>query len=332
MATTRPKKPNPTLTIRRYPNISPKAYEHPADRAATKALGAIPGLDAVVRQLIEFGYERAMFQADLAGSVQLGEHQLPEIWTRWGMVTDALDLGRIPTLYVAGAQQVNAFAVGSKNPYAILTSRLVEITDLDEQTSVLAHEAGHLLSDHTLYRTVLRILLTIGSTAGLVPFAGIPLMAIRLALLEWFRAAELTCDRAAALVTGDPVLVCRTLMVLGGGLPSSQLQIAAFLAQAQVYEEWEDGPDRLRRFLSQLNLTHSMPVKRAHSIVQWTSSGDYDRIVRGEYVTRDQEPDVAEVSKDAVAFYADRFRSIFESAGESVSKMGKRFAGWVRGE
>ena len=29
--------------------ISPKAYEHPADRAATAALKSIPMLDAVVR-------------------------------------------------------------------------------------------------------------------------------------------------------------------------------------------------------------------------------------------------------------------------------------------
>ena len=36
----------------RLPGISPKAYEHPADRAATAALGSIPMLDYVVRKLI----------------------------------------------------------------------------------------------------------------------------------------------------------------------------------------------------------------------------------------------------------------------------------------
>jgi len=40
---------------------------------------------------------------------------------------------------------------------------------------------------------------------------------IRYALLEWFRAAELSCDRAAALLTRDPQAVCRTLMVLSAG-------------------------------------------------------------------------------------------------------------------
>src|SRR5439155_747074 len=40
--------------------ISAKAYEHPADRAATAALKSIPHLDRVVGKIIEYGYERAI--------------------------------------------------------------------------------------------------------------------------------------------------------------------------------------------------------------------------------------------------------------------------------
>src|SRR5689334_2194823 len=53
-------------------DISPKAYEHPADRAASAALGSVPMRDAVVRKLIELGYERALRQAYLGGSVRIG--------------------------------------------------------------------------------------------------------------------------------------------------------------------------------------------------------------------------------------------------------------------
>jgi Zn-dependent protease with chaperone function len=69
---------------------------------------------------------------------------------------------------------------------------------------VLAHEAAHLHSDHVLYRTALLILLQIGTSVRLPLLAGLPLLAIQYALLEWSRAAELSCDRAAALVTRDP--------------------------------------------------------------------------------------------------------------------------------
>jgi hypothetical protein len=47
----------------RLSEISPRAFQHPADRAATAALGSIPYLDTVVRKLIELGYERALRQS-----------------------------------------------------------------------------------------------------------------------------------------------------------------------------------------------------------------------------------------------------------------------------
>ena len=61
---------DPLPEDQRLKDISPKAYEHPADRAATAALQSIPMLDQVVRKLIEFGYERALRQIFLAGSRQ----------------------------------------------------------------------------------------------------------------------------------------------------------------------------------------------------------------------------------------------------------------------
>ena len=40
--------------------ISPRAYQHPADRAARAALAKVPYLDQVVRRLVALGYERAL--------------------------------------------------------------------------------------------------------------------------------------------------------------------------------------------------------------------------------------------------------------------------------
>ena len=66
--------------------------------------------------------------------------------------------------------------------------------------------------------------------------AGLPLMAIQLALLEWSRAAELSCDRAAALVTRDPQAVCRALMTITAGEAADDLNLDAFIAQGMDYE------------------------------------------------------------------------------------------------
>jgi hypothetical protein len=66
-------------------------------------------------------------------------------------------------------------------------------------------------------RTALLILIQLSFSARLPIIAGLPLLAVKMALLEWYRAAELSSDRAATLVNRDPLVTCRTMMVLAGG-------------------------------------------------------------------------------------------------------------------
>ena len=300
-------------------NLSSKAYEHPADRAATAALQSIPGLDAVVRKLIELGYERALRQDFLGGSVRLGERQLPTVWADWNAVCARLDLPERYDLYLTQMPVVNAAAIGSGTPMVVVNSRAIDLLDELELRTVLGHEAGHILSDHVLYRTALIILIRLSLTARLPIIAGLPLLAVKLALLEWFRAAELSSDRAATLVNRDPLVTCRTLMVLAGGVRSSKLDLDAFIRQAQDYEEWSSGWDRLNRIRSSLSLTHSVPVRRVKEITEWVQSGAYDRIVAGEFPTRDQQADARKEAGEAYEHYKDRFRRIFsEFGGENV--------------
>src|SRR5919107_6122038 len=270
-------------------NLSAKAYEHPADRAATAALQSIPMLDTVVRKLIEFGYERALRQQFLAGSIKLGPEQLPQTWADWNAVCARLDLPERYDLYLTQFPITNAAAIGAGTPMVVINSRCIDLLDELEQRTVLGHEAGHILSDHVLYRTALMILLQLSGAARLPILAGLPLMAVQLALLEWYRAAELSSDRAATLVNRDPLLTCRTLLVLAGGASSRKLDLDAFIRQAREYEEWSSGWDRLNRMRSELFLTHSYPVRRVKEIMSWVQSGEYDRIVAGGYPTRGQQ-------------------------------------------
>jgi Zn-dependent protease with chaperone function len=309
----------------RLANLSSKAYEHPADRAATAALQSIPMLDVVVRKLIEFGYERALRQQFLAASVRLGEDQLPRVWADWNAVCARLDLPERYDLYLTQFPVTNAAAIGAGKPMVVVNSRCVDILDELEMRTVLGHEAGHILSDHVLYRTALIILIQLTGAARLPMFAGLPLMAVKLALLEWFRAAELSSDRAATLVNRDPLITCRTLMVLAGGASSRKLDLDAFIRQAGEYEDWSSGWDKLNRLRTELFLTHSYPVRRVKEITAWVQSGEYDRIVSGEYPTRDQRADARKEAGDAVEFYKERFSKIFRDFG--VERVQERAAG-----
>src|SRR5205807_2259673 len=97
------------------------------------------------------------------------------------------------------------------------------------------------------------------------------------------------CDRASALVTRDPLAVCRALMTIAAGEAVNELNLDAFIAQATEYSEKGRGMDRLSRLLLQLNLTHPMPVRRVHELLAWVREGEYDRIVDGDYLKRGQE-------------------------------------------
>jgi Zn-dependent protease with chaperone function len=310
--------------------ISSRAYQHPADRAATAALQKVPYLDQVVRKLIELGYERALRAASLGAAVRLGQEQLPRIWVLHRQVFNTLDLEKVPGLYMTQFPYANAYAIGTEKPIVVLNSELVRILDDDGRRVVLAHEAAHIHSDHQLYRTALLILLRIGDAVRLPIFAGLPLLAIQLALLEWSRAAELSCDRAAALVTRDPQEVCRALMVIAAGEAAEDLNLNAFIAQGMDYSDRGTGLDKLTRLLQQLGITHPMPVRRVRILLDWVQEGEYDRMVRGDYMRRGEEPSAREEADAAGTYYADRIGSAIQSAGTSVGEVGQQLGDWLK--
>ena len=312
----------------RLDEISPRAFQHPADRAATAALEQIPYLDAVLRRLIQLGYERALRQFSLGSAVRLGDRQLPRIWALHREAFDVLDVPEVPDLYMTAFPFANATTFGAGKPVVVVNSELVRILDEDRLRVVLAHEAAHVLADHVLYETTLLILLRLGE-GGLPPIAGLPLMALRAALLEWKRAAELSSDRAAALVTRDPMQVCAALMTLAAGEAAEELDLDAFVAQAVEYSERGKGLERLSRIFLQLGLTHPLPVRRVHELLAWVREGDYDRIVGGDYLRRGDEYTLREEADAAGMHYAERIRNVFRDAGQSVADVGQQLSDWL---
>ena len=309
--------------------ISPRAYQHPADRAATAALHKVPYLDEVVRRLVALGYERALRAAALGSSVRLGQEQLPHIWVLHRQCFNALDLEDVPDLYMTQFPFANAATIGVDRPVVVVNSELVRILDDDGRRAVLAHEAAHVHSGHVLYQTAMLILLRIATGVRLPLLAGLPLLAIQLALLEWFRGAELSCDRAAALVTRDPMAVCRALMVISAGEASADLNLDAFIAQAMDYSEGGKGLEKLTRLMADMGLTHPMPVRRVRLLLEWVREGGYDRIVDGDYIRRGHEPPLREEADAAQEHYAKRVSDAFQQAGTSIDEVGQQLGDWL---
>jgi Zn-dependent protease with chaperone function len=260
--------------------------------------------------------------------VRLSEAQLGDVWREHAIAYATLDMAEVPDLYLSQFPMPNAMAIGAKRPIVVVQSQLLSLLEGPQRRAVFAHEAAHILSDHGLYRTALAILVLMTRAARLP----LPLVPVRTALMEWGRATELSADRAAALVTRDPLVVCRSLMSLAGGAMVSELDLDAFMRQGLDYSERGSGLERLTRLSLELGVTHPLPVKRTHELMAWVRSGEFDRIVgAGEYPRRGDPVDARADGGEAVSFYADRIRDAIKDAGDSIGTAGQQLADWIKG-
>ncbi|XP_051121012.1 plastoglobule-localized metallopeptidase 48, chloroplastic [Andrographis paniculata] len=257
-------------------------FRHPLDKQNTLILRAIPGLNEIGKALLGSVAEQIMLLENIGTSVLVSENQLPEIHKLLVEAANMLSVGA-PDLYLRQSPVPNAYtlAINGKKPFIVVHTSLVELLSRKELQAVLAHELGHLKCDHGVWLTFANIL-TLGAYS--LPGVG-TFVAERLEeqLLRWLRAAELTCDRAALLVSRDPKVVVSVLMKLAGGCPSvaDELNVDAFLEQARSYEKAASSPvGWYIRNAQARQLSHPLPVLRAREIDEWSRSGEYQSLLK----------------------------------------------------
>jgi len=277
--------------------IAPVTWEHPADRAALQSLRAVPGFDEIVKKVYGFIGERGvrlLFQAD---AVRVGPTQFPKLNALYTDILTTMDWSERPELFVSQTPFVNAGAFGMERPFIVLNSGALALLDDEEMRALLGHELGHVMSGHALYRTILVIILNV-SFASLPFLAGIALLPVRIALLEWYRKSELSSDRAGLLATQDPIPALRMFLKMAGGGDMKEMDLNAFLVQAKEYEETGGALDRIFQILNTLDRTHPFNTLRAAELQRWIEAGHYERILRGEYTRRGPDADNRPIDKD----------------------------------
>ncbi|WP_067491374.1 M48 family metallopeptidase [Actinomadura hibisca] len=305
----------------RFPGISSRAYEHPADRSALVALRSLSGFDIVLRKLSGLINERAVRLMFLGGSVRASEGQFRHVHD---MVRDAcyiLDMPKVPEVYIKQDPQPNAMALGSDNPFIVVNTGLLDLLDDEELRFVIAHEVGHILSGHAVYQTMMQILLSLGSRLAWLPLGNLGIAAIIIGLKEWFRKAELSADRAGLLAGQDLDAAKRTMMKLAGGSRLHEMSTEAFLEQAREYDAAGDVRDGLLKFLNLLPQTHPFAVMRFAEIDRWATGGEYERIMAGNYPRR---------ADDDGASFTEEVRNAANSYKESWERTADPFVGKVR--
>ncbi|HEY8816608.1 MAG TPA: M48 family metallopeptidase [Candidatus Dormibacteraeota bacterium] len=310
----------------RLVGISPEAYRHPLDRAATAALQRIPHFDSVMRRLLGLGVDRIARAGLMAGAIRLGANQLPQVWRLHEAAFKTLDMEEVPELYLQEDPTMNAMAGGTHRPKIVINSRLIDVLDEPGVKAILGHEAAHVHCDHVLYGTVFGYLGKLAAGAMPAALAGLPVMAISHALLGWSRAAEFSADRGAALATGDPDSVCRALMALTAGTAARHLNLDAFVDQGLEYEA--DGSRTIRR-LADMQSTHPLTIQRVRALMDWVGLGEYGRLIAGDYVKRGEEDSFRREADQAARRYAEQLDRVALDAGESLTDIGDEIGTWL---
>jgi Zn-dependent protease with chaperone function len=306
----------------RLTGISSRAYEHPADRSALVALRKLSGFDVLLRKLFGLFNERAFRLSYLAGAVKVSDRQFPHIYALVRDGSYILDLPEVPDVFVIQKPEVNAMAVGRDHPFIVITTGLVNLHDQEELRFVIGHELGHILSGHAVYRTMLLWLIQLAARIAWMPIGVLGLRAIIWGLEEWFRKSELSCDRAGLLACQDVDAAKRALMKLAGGPYLSELNPDAFREQAHEYDAVPDLRDSLLKLLQLQGNTHPFAVVRYAELDHWITSGQYERILGGDYLRRDDDHD---------ASVTDEMRSAAKSYQDSWNRSEDPLAGILRG-
>ncbi|MFI5891241.1 M48 family metallopeptidase [Actinoplanes sp. NPDC051513] len=335
----RPVRRRVTLT-----GISSRAWEHPADRGALTALRELRGFDDMIKAFFGMWNERGFRLAFLSSAIRVDHRQYPRVYQRFTEAATTLDVAELPELYVTQDPIINGQAIGLDKPFIVITTGAVERLDDDELRAVLGHELGHVRSGHSVYRTIMMILTRWTISLAWLPIGAIALRGIIAAMLEWWRKAELSADRAGLLAGQDPAASTRLLMKLAGGGDLSQIDTAAFLEQAAEYESGGDLRDSLHKIGLTLWNTHPVPVARAAELRKWIDSGEYARILGGDYPRRDSDGDasVADDVKAAASSYRETFttsqdplvnllRKVGDGAGDLTGSAVRGARGWASG-
>ena len=257
--------------------INPAEFIHPEDAEALRQMEEITGFPTLVKKFMSLGLERLQYGLNLASCVRLSPKQLPKLYAHLPPICAKLGIP-VPEFYLQMSPVPNAWTFGDTRVFITITSALVELLSDEELDSVIAHECGHIACRHVLYHS-LAYWLAIGmDTFGLLGKVATP---VQLAICYWQRRSELSCDRAASVVT-SPETVMRVMARVSGGpvALTKELNPEEWAKQADEYEAicQTNTWDKVLQCTAVMNANHPFAAVRVREILKWGKSEQYRRL------------------------------------------------------
>lgn len=261
-------------------------YTHESDRAALKALKALPGFTTLTKAFLNMWNEPQERIMNMSTRIKLGENQMRKYYDMLPPICEKLGIA-VPDLYLEMNVTPNAYTYGDTNPFIVVSSGLLETMPDELIPTVLAHECGHIACHHVLYRTMGRTILN-GAAAAISYFlkiGGLLTVPLQVAFFHWMRCSEFSADRAAVLCDGTPRKMQEVCMRLAGWDKDihAEANIEEFLKQAENYREMinDSAWNKTLEFMVLSDASHPLVAVRATECGKWAESEEFKRILNG---------------------------------------------------
>lgn len=251
---------------------------HPNDAKALQVLKQARGLNTLMKYFMEKGEERLFRGENLGTMIRVTEENVPNVYRAFQEVIERVGIDE-PELYIYNDPVMNAYTYGDTHIFIALSSSLVERLSLPELKAIIAHECGHILCRHTLYKTLLRTIEEMGTAARFITESlAFPAYC---ALMYWSRMSEFSADRCAAAVVGERVFQS-ALLKLSCGLSTIEGDPYQLVKQAKLYNDMKKSSffDRIQQTCRELFYTHPQNCQRAYEVDRWKTSANYRKLTQ----------------------------------------------------
>ncbi len=176
-------------------------FESDADRSGLDALRRSEPLPHLVEKLVPSGRGRSESWLSKYGLRVRTESRLDAL-VRGS--AEVLGIERLPTVYVAPIDELNAFTTGGdEHPLLVICAPVFRALDYVGIEGLIAHELAHVRSKHVLYHSLAETIASGVNLAASFSGAGLLSVPIRMMLLSWYRESEVSADRASIMLLGN---------------------------------------------------------------------------------------------------------------------------------
>lgn len=272
-------------------SINSAMYMHASDKAALKALQAIPGFTPALKAFMKVWDEQQFRIENMSSNLHIGPQQMSEYYNMLPPICERLGI-TVPDLYLTLDARPNAYTYGDTKPCVVMTSGLLENMPAELIPSVLAHECGHIACHHTLYTTMGSMLLN--GTIGILGLGNLVSLPLQIAFYYWMRCSEYSADRAAAICDCDASKIVQICMHLSGFDKDFDVDanVDAFMAQAVEYQEMIEGSqwNKALEFAMFAGRSHPLTAVRAYECDKWTKSENFEKTQKYLAGSREELP------------------------------------------